>query len=135
MAQIEDKILDSMSYNFQILEKFSVGQAKSWSREFEKILNFFLTPHVLYYFQRVKKNFFTEISWFEVLLLITNWSLVFIKEKKGKKNKQKFWPVVYKFLRFLFILSGFLYTVNSTYFFQVELLLTGLLHFELQAMK
>ena len=49
-----------MSYNFQIVEKFSLGHAKSWSsgKEFEKILNFFfVTPHVLYYFQKVKKIF------------------------------------------------------------------------------
>ena len=26
---IKDKILDSMSYNFQIVEKFSLGHAKS----------------------------------------------------------------------------------------------------------
>ena len=39
-----------MSYNFHILEKFSLGHAKSWSwgREFEKILDFFLTPHVFF---------------------------------------------------------------------------------------
>ena len=29
LAQIEDKILDSMSYNFQILGKFSLGHSKS----------------------------------------------------------------------------------------------------------
>ena len=37
------------------------------------------------------------------------------KEKKNKKNEKKFRSVVYKFLSFSFILSGFLYTVNSTY--------------------
>ena len=44
LAQIKDEILDSMSYNFQIVENFSLGHAKSWSwgREFEKILNFFV---------------------------------------------------------------------------------------------
>ena len=46
-----------------ILGKFSLVQAKSWSREFEKILNFFLlTPYVLYYFQKVKK-IFVEHHW------------------------------------------------------------------------
>ena len=59
LAQIIDNILYFMSYSFQILEKIFLGYAKSWSwgREFEKILNFFLTPHVLYYFQKVKKIF------------------------------------------------------------------------------
>ena len=48
-----------MSYNFQILKKNFLGHAKSWSWgiEFEKILNFFLIPHVLYYLQKVKKIF------------------------------------------------------------------------------
>ena len=43
LAQIKDKSLDSTSHNFQILGKFSLGHANSWSwgREFEKIFNFF----------------------------------------------------------------------------------------------
>ena len=44
LAQIKDKILDFMSYNYRIFKKVFLGHAKSWSwgREFEKILNFFI---------------------------------------------------------------------------------------------
>ena len=77
-----------MPYNFQIVEKFSLGHAKSWSwgREFEKILNFFFNSlravlfsegetnicwasldvefHKLYncFFKNALSVFFTEIS-------------------------------------------------------------------------
>ena len=90
LAQIKDKILVSMSYNFQILQKFSLGHAKSWScgREFEKILDFFFNYSHAVLFSEGQKNicwasldvkfhklsncifknalslFFTEISWF-----------------------------------------------------------------------
>ena len=92
LAQIKDKILDSMSYNFQILGKFSLGHAKSWrwGREFEEILNFFFNSSRAVLFSEGQKNicwaslgvkfhklsncifknalslFFTEISWFKV---------------------------------------------------------------------
>ena len=83
-------MLDSMSNNFQILEKLSLAHAKSWSREFEKILNFFFNSSRAVLFLEGQKNiywtsldvefhklsncvfknalslFFTEISWFKV---------------------------------------------------------------------
>ena len=92
LAWIKDEILDSMSNNFHILEKFSLGHAKSWSwgREVEKILNFFFNSSRAVLFSENQKNiywvslymkfhrlsnfifknapslFFTEISWFKV---------------------------------------------------------------------
>ena len=91
-AQIKDKILDFMSYNFQISKKIFLRHAKSWSwgREFEKILKFFFNSSRAVLFSESQKNiywasldmefhklancifknalslFFTEISWFKV---------------------------------------------------------------------
>ena len=58
LASIKDKILDFMSYNFQIVEKFSLGHAKSWGWEFEKILNFFFNSSRAVLFSEGQKIFF-----------------------------------------------------------------------------
>ena len=59
LAYIKDKILDFMSYNFQILKKIFLGHAKSWSwgREFEKILNFFFNSSRAVLFSKSQKIF------------------------------------------------------------------------------
>ena len=56
LAEIKDEILHSMSYNFQILEKFSLGHAKNWSwgREFVKILDLDVEFHKLIAYDRLR---------------------------------------------------------------------------------
>ena len=60
LAEIKDNILDFMSYNFQMLENFFLGHARSWSwgREFEKILNFFFNSSRAVLFSETEKNIY-----------------------------------------------------------------------------
>ena len=66
-----------MSYNFQILEKFSLGHAKSWSwgREFEKILNFLFNSSHSVLFSEGQKN----ICWVSLDVIFHKFSNCFLK--------------------------------------------------------